>query len=74
MQDYIINVGAVEEWQTLGDTHALEQVFQRAKSTLVNGAEVHLLRKDRSGSGEPFETFTTLEDLEAYRLRVFRYL
>lgn len=69
MQAYEINVTKIEEWQTVKDTGSLEQAFERAKSAIVNGESVFLLR-----GKERFDELTTLEDLEAYRQQVFKYL
>ena len=74
MTEYLIDVGRVEELQTLRDLEALERLFARAKSTIVNGERVLLARKKAGQPAEPFEEFTTLEDLETYRKRVFMYL
>ncbi|RYZ19404.1 MAG: hypothetical protein EOO16_20015 [Chitinophagaceae bacterium] len=74
MQEYIIDVAQVEEWQTIKDIDALERIFQRAKSTIVNGERVVLVRTDREGKKNAFDEFSTLEDLERYRTTVFRYL
>jgi hypothetical protein len=74
MQEFIIDVTRVEEWQTIADTDSLERLFQRAKSTIVNGERVVLVRSDRSGKATPFDELTTLDDLERYRKQVFRYL
>lgn len=73
MQDYTIDVGKIEELQTIGNTAELDRVFSRAHSTLVNGASVHLARR-REGRAQRFDTFTTLEDLEQYRASVYKYL
>jgi len=74
MEDYIINVGQVEELQMIDDRAALDAIFQRAKRTLVGGASVVLVRQHRSGQVDPFDTFSTLEDLEAYRKNVYKHL
>jgi hypothetical protein len=74
MQEFIIDVTQVEEWQTIADLDSLERLFQRAKSTIVNGERVLLVRSDRSGKKAQFDEFTTLEELERYRQTVFRYL
>lgn len=74
MKTYTIDVGKIEELQTLSDTRELEKIFSLAKSTIVNGESVVLVRKDKSGNGVKFEEFTTLPDLELYKKRVFRYL
>lgn len=74
MQEYIIDVTQVEEWQTIKDLDSLDRIFQRAKSTIVNGERVVLVRSDRSGARTAFDELTTLDDLERYRVSVYRYL
>jgi len=74
MEDFIINVGKVEEWQTVKDMQALDEVFQRAKRTLVGGGTVALVREQRNGDAYRFEEFTNLEDFEAYRRNIYKYL
>lgn len=74
MEDYIINVGKVEEWQTIRDLTALDEVFQRAKRTLVGGGTVALVREQRNGDSYRFEEFTNLEDFEQYKKNVYKYL
>ena len=74
MDDYIINVGKVEEWQMIRDIPSLDDVFQRAKRVLVGGGTVALVRVQRDGTSYRFEEFTNLEDLEAYRKNVYKYL
>ena len=74
MEDYIIKVGKVEEWQTIKDIASLDEVFQRAKRTLVGGGIVALVREQRNGEAFRFEEFTTLEELEEYKKNVYKYL
>jgi hypothetical protein len=74
MQELIIQVNKIEDLQNISNIPALEKIFTKAKSTIVNGEKVLLARKEKDGRLEMFDSFTTLEDLEAYRLRVFRYL
>ena len=74
MTEYVIDVSKIEELQTLNDQHQLENIFAKAKSTIVNGEKVLLVRKTSSGPAQKFDEFTTLEELEAYRKRVFKYL
>jgi hypothetical protein len=74
MQEFIIDVTRIEEWQTISDLQSLEAVFQKAKSTIVNGESVILVRSDKLGKQAAFDTITTLDDLERYRLSVFKYL
>lgn len=74
MNDYIINVAQIEEWQTLRDTEELEKLFTRAKSAVVNGAKVILARKEASGRMNKFDEMDTLEALQKYKAQVFKYL
>jgi hypothetical protein len=74
MEDYIISVGKVEEWQMTNDIAALDLVFERARRVLVGGGVVALVREQRSGEVYRVEEFSTLEDFEVYRRRVVRYL
>jgi hypothetical protein len=74
MEDFIIPVGKVEEWQMTNDTTALDQLFERAKKTLVGGGTVALVREQRSGESYRFEEFTNLDDFEQYKKNVYKYL
>ena len=74
MEDYIIKVGKVEEWQTIKDIASLDELFQRAKRTLVGGGTVALVREQPNGETYRFEEFTNLEDLEEYKKNVYKYL
>ena len=74
MEDYIINVGKVEEWQTINDIASLDELFLRAKRTLVGGGTVALVREQRGGESYRFEEFTNLDDFEAYKKNVYKYL
>ena len=74
MQEYVIDVLRIEELQTLNDQDALEKIFSRAQSTIVNGEKVVLVRKDKTGAAQKFDEFSTLEDLKRYKKSVFKYL
>jgi hypothetical protein len=74
MEDLVISVNNIEEWQTLNDTASLGQVFRRARGVLVGGGKVVLERIQPSGEHYKFEEFTNLEDLETYKKNVFKYL
>ena len=74
MREYVIDVSKIEELQTLNDTNELEKIFFKAKSTIVNGETVTLVRKGKSGDIQKFDEFSTMEDLERYRKSVFKYL
>ena len=74
MNDYVINVTHIEELQTIGNTDELENIFGRAKSAVVNGAKVILVRKEASGKANKFDEIDTLEDLDKYQKGVFKYL
>lgn len=74
MTEYVIDVSKIEELQTLRDKDELEKIFFKAKSTIVNGEVVVLVRKDKSGSSQKFDEFSTLEELNRYKKTVFKYL
>ena len=74
MREYVINVAQIEDLQMTKDTDLLENIFQRAKSTIVNGEKVVLVRQGKEGAGQKFEEFTTLDELQQYKKRVFKYL
>lgn len=74
MKDYTINVTQIEELQTISNKDELENIFARAKSAIVNGAKVILVRKEASGKASKFDEMDTLETLQIYRQRVFKYL
>lgn len=74
MTDYTINVTQIEELQTINNTDELETIFARAKSAIVNGALVILVRKEASGKTNKFDEIDTLETLESYKKGVFKYL
>jgi hypothetical protein len=74
MQNYIINVVQIEELQTTNDVDELSRIFGKAKSTIVNGEQVLLVRKFPDGHSEKFDQLTTLDDLEMYQKRIFKYL
>lgn len=74
MEDYIINVGNIEEMQLLNDQPGLDLIFTKAKSNIVCGGKVVLERKDLSGRSYRFEEFTTLEDLSVYKKNIYKLL
>ena len=74
MDDFVINVGKVEEWQTIRDISSLDEMFQRAKRVLVGGGTVTLVREQRDGTSWRFEEFSNLDDFEAYKKNVYKYL
>jgi len=74
MEDYIINVGKVEEMQMINDVAGLDELFQRAKRVLVGGGTVALVREQRLGDTYRFEEFTNLEDFEEYKKNVYKHL
>jgi hypothetical protein len=74
MQEYVINVNEVEDLQMTSNTVELEQMFTRAKSTVIQGGTVILTRKYSEGRIENFDELTTEADLEEYKQTVFKYL
>ena len=74
MREYVIDVSKIEELQTLNDKSELEKIFFKAQSTIVNGENVILVRKTRSGSIQKFDELSNLDDLNRYKKNVFKYL
>jgi hypothetical protein len=74
MEDYVINVGKVEEWQMVNDISSLNEVFQRAKRVLIGGGTVALVREQRDGTSWKVDEFSNLDDFEKYRENVYKYL
>lgn len=74
MQEYIINVTQIEELQTINDLTQLNKIFSLAKSTIVNGEPVILVRKMSNGHTEKYDELTTLEALASYKKQVYKYL
>jgi hypothetical protein len=74
MEDFIINVGEVEEWQMIKDMSSLDDLFIRGKRVLVGGGTVVLVRVQRNGETYRFEAFTNLDEFEVYRRNVYKYL
>lgn len=74
MEDFIIVVNRIEELQTIRDQQELELIFEKARRTIIGGCEVVLVREDRSGNQQRFDTFSNEQDFDEYRQRVFRFL
>jgi hypothetical protein len=74
MEDYIINVGQIEDLQMINDIAGLDSIFQRAKRNMVGGGLVVLVRQQRNGQVDRFDTLSTLEDLDAYKKNVYKHL
>lgn len=74
MQDYTIDATHIEELQMTNNVQALESIFDKARSAIVNGALVILIRKQFNGKKEKFDQISTLPDLESYRLQVMKYI
>lgn len=74
MQEYKIDVTQIEALQNTSNTNALDKIFTRAKSTIVNGEKVVLERREANGRTEKFDELTTLEVLDEYKRSVYKYL
>jgi hypothetical protein len=74
MSDYIINVAQIEEYQTLNDRRSLDAIFRKAQSAVVGGEVVALVRQNPNGQSYRFEEISTLEDLNAYKKNVYKYV
>ena len=74
MRAYVIDVSRIEELQTLNDKNELEKIFFKAQSTIVNGENVILVRKNKQGIAQKFDELSTLDDLDRYKKSVVKYL
>ncbi len=74
MADFIIYVGQIEEYQMLNDRQSLDSIFRKAQSAVVGGEVVALVRKNSNGTEYRFEEISTLEDLNAYKKNVYKYV
>jgi hypothetical protein len=74
MAEYIIYVGQIEELQMLNDRRALDAIFKKAQSAVVGGEVVALVRQNSNGQSYRFEEISTLEDLNAYKKNVYKYV
>jgi hypothetical protein len=74
MEDLVISVNNIEEWQTLNDTNSLGNIFRRAQSVLVGGGKVVLERVQPGGQRYKFDELTNLQDLDAYKKNVYKYI
>lgn len=74
MEDFVIVVNRIEELQLVQDRQELERLFDKAKRTIIGGLNVILVREDRNGTREKFQTFSNEHDFEEYRKQVFRLL
>ena len=64
----------IEALQNTRNTNALDKIFTRAISTIVNGEKVVLERREANGRTEKFDELTTLEALDEYKRSVYKYL
>lgn len=74
MEDYVIIVNRIEELQLTQDRTELELILDRAKRTIVGGNDVMLVRQNRNGQQEKFQTITNEQDFEEYRKQVLKFL
>jgi hypothetical protein len=74
MAEYIIIVNQIEEYQMLNDRQSLDAIFRKAQSAVVGGEVVALVRKNANGEQYRFEEISTLEDLNAYKKNVYKYV
>lgn len=72
--EFTINVQEVEALQTIGDTDALEIIFDKARRTVIGGGLVLLVRPLADGTVSKFDEISNEDDLAAYRQQVFKYL
>lgn len=74
MQPYHISLNRIEELQVLNDRDELEKIFNRAKSTIVQGEIVILQRTNPDSTTSDIDELSTEADLEKYKERVTQYV
>lgn len=74
MQSYIINLNQVEELQMIKDSDELERIFNKAKSTIVQGEKVVIMRTDPGGAANKVDELSTEPELEKYKEEVMKYM
>jgi hypothetical protein len=74
MLELTINVSQVEEWQTIQNIDALDQVFTRAQRVITGGGTVELVRQQSDGTSYKFDELSTIEELQVYKKSVYKYL
>lgn len=74
MENFIISVNKIEEWQTVQDIAALDSIFVKAKKSITGGNAAILQRKNPDGNAFKVDEISTLEDLETYKKQVYKYL
>lgn len=74
MPELVIDVNDIEQLQMISNTNELDRLFTQAKSTVVQGGTVVLVRGKKNSEPEKFDELTTEDDLEKYRETVYKYL
>ena len=74
MADLNIDLGQIEEWQVTKNLKGLEQIFLKAKSTIVQGQTVFVNRENKDGSTYVANEISNEDDLTVYKESVLKYL
>ena len=74
MQSYIINLNQVEELQMIKGSDELERIFNKAKSAIVQGEKVVIMRTDPGGAANKVDELSTEPELEKYKDEVMKYM
>lgn len=74
MKDFSINVTEIEELQMTRNIHELDKIFSRARSIVIGGGIIALMRKPASGKAYRFDEIGTEQALEDYKKQVYKYL
>lgn len=72
--DYQISLNEIEELQMLHDTDQLSKIFAKAKSTIVQGSDVQIVRHSPTGELLIIESIDSETELMLYQKSVFKYL
>lgn len=74
MNELIVNVSLIEEWQMLNNTMELDNFFAKAQSAVVQGETVLVQRENPDGTYYAVQEISTIEELNLYRENVYKYL
>ena len=72
--EFRISVNQVEELQMIGNVDEIERILDRARSIVVQGGEVILVRQNPDGRKMEYDRIHNEHDLSNYRKTVLKYL
>jgi len=72
--EYLVEINIVEELQNTANRRELDRLFVKAKSTLVQGGNIILCRREKNGTLARFDMIDTDFDLLVFEKKVYQYL